>query len=68
MATFDMDVDVAVRRPPTPSNTRTMVARIMVDDRPSILAMENEARTLAALMATRRGAMVTAVRITSAEL
>lgn len=68
LAVYDMEVDIAVQRPPTPANTRTIHTRIGVEDRPSMLAMESEARTLAALMADHWCAMVTAVRIVGAEL
>jgi hypothetical protein len=68
MAVYDMEVDIAVRRPPSPANTRTIHSRVAVDDRSSMLAMESEARTLAALMADHWCAMVTAVRIVEAEL
>lgn len=65
---FDMEVDVALRRPPTPANTRTWFSRIAVADRQSLTGAETEARTLAALMAHRHGPMVTAVRVVSAEI
>lgn len=68
MLIFDMEADVALRRPPTPANTRTWFSRIAVTDRPSLTSAENEARTLAAQMAHRHGPMVTAVRIVGAVL
>lgn len=67
MVTFDIEVDVAIRRPPTPSNTRTHHVRVAVEEA-SPSRMENEARTLAYAMGMTRGPMVTAVRIISAEL
>lgn len=65
---FDLEVDVAHRRPPTPANTRTHFVQIAVADRPSLARAENEARNLAAAMGFARGDMVTAVRITGAVL
>jgi hypothetical protein len=64
---FQMEVDIAQRRPPTPDTVLTANTLVAVPDRPSWLAMESEARTLAALMATHWGAMVVAVRIVRAE-
>ncbi len=64
---FDLEVDVAARRPPTPGNVRTHHVQMAVPDRPGFSRAENEARTLAALMGAVRGPMVTAVRIVSAE-
>lgn len=67
-AVFQMDVDIAVRRPPIPANTVTINSIVPVEDRPSITSMENEARTTAALMAMVWGPMVIDVRIVRAEL
>ena len=64
---FDLEVDVAVQRPPTPANTRTHHVQVAVPDSPGFTRAENQARTLAALMCYRRGPMVTAVRIVTAE-
>jgi hypothetical protein len=65
---YDLEVDVARRRPPTPANTVTHHVRIAVDDRASLSSADNEARTLGALLCYRRGPMVTAVRIVSVEM
>lgn len=65
---FDLEVDVARQRPPTPANTRTHHVRVAVADRPGWTRVENEARNLAAWMCWHRlGPMVTAVRIVSVE-
>ena len=65
---YELEVDVATRRPPTPANTRTHHVTIAVIDQGSWTRADNEARTLGALMCHRRGPMVTAVRIASVEL
>lgn len=66
---FDMEVDVVRKRDVRPWVERTHHVRIAVDDRPSLLCAEQEARNLAAFMCWHvRGEMVTAVRIVSAEL
>lgn len=68
MLIFDIEVDVAVRRPPTPGNTRTVFVRVSVADRPSLFAAETEAQLIAAQIAATRAVMPTATRIISAEL
>jgi hypothetical protein len=68
MLIFDMEVDVAIARPPIPANIRTTFMRIAVEDHPSWSRVENEARNTAALMAHRHGEIVTAVRIVGAEV
>ncbi len=65
---FDLEVDVAVRRPPSPENIRTHFVRIAVDGALPVNRAEIQAQQLAALMCYKRGPMVTATRITSAIL
>jgi hypothetical protein len=67
MLTFDMEVDVT-DRPLSANRARTHYVRVAVEDRPSLASAENEARFFAAAMGQSRGDMVTAVRITGAEL
>ncbi|MFC4089332.1 hypothetical protein [Micromonospora sp. GCM10011541] len=66
---YDIEVDVAVARPPTPANTRTVYLRIAVDGEPGFTA-DNEALLTAALMAygSRTVPMPLATRITNLEL
>ncbi|MDH6462083.1 hypothetical protein M2302_002258 [Micromonospora sp. A200] len=61
---YDIEVDVAVARPPTPANTRTIHLRIAVEGEPGFTA-DNEALLTAALMAygSRTVAMPLATRI-----
>jgi hypothetical protein len=68
MLIFDVEVDVAVQRPPTPANTRTVFVTVAVDDQPSLFAAEADARLLAAQIASNWGVMPLATRITGAEL
>jgi hypothetical protein len=66
---YELEVDVARVRPPTPANIRTHYVTVDVEEkRLGMTAEDNEARTLGALMCYRRGPMVTAVRIVSVEL
>lgn len=68
-AVFDLEVDVVRDRGTRPWRERTHYVTVAVDERPSWLATENEARNLAAWMCWHvRGDMVTAVRIASVEL
>lgn len=67
MLTFDLEVDVS-DRPLAGARVRTHHVRIAVEDRPSLARAENEARFFAAAMGQARGDMVTAVRITGAEI
>lgn len=66
-AVYDVEVELASARPPTPSNTRTHHVRIVM---PTGLTFteDTEARCLAALMVWPLGAMVTAARIVGLEL
>lgn len=66
---FEMEVDVVRDRSVRPWRERTHHVSIAVEDRPSMLSAENEARMMAAFMCWHiRGSMVTAVRIVGAEL
>jgi hypothetical protein len=66
---YDVEVDVAVARPPTPANTRTVYLRIYVEGEPGFTA-DNEALLTAALMAygSRTVPMPLATRIVNLEL
>lgn len=66
---FDCEVDVVVDRDRRPWRERTHYVSVLVEERPSWTATENEARNLAAWMCWHvRGNMVTTVRICSVEL
>jgi hypothetical protein len=68
MPVFQLEVDVVADRDRRPWISRRHHVTVLVDDRPSWLCMENEARNLAAWMCWHvRGTMVTAVRIVSVE-
>lgn len=68
-AVFDCEVDVVRERDARPWRQRTHYVTVAVDEKPSGLATENEARNLAAWMCWHvRGDMVTAVRIVGCEL
>ncbi len=54
---YDVVVDVAVARPPTPENTRQIYVRVAVDGEPGFLA-DNEAMLTAAVMAAGRAGVV----------
>lgn len=60
---YGMEVDVAVRRPPSPANVVTHGVVVTVADRESFSRADNEARLVAAYMCDKKGVMVTAVRI-----
>lgn len=65
---FSLEVDVVRDRSARPWRARTHYVTVVVDDRPSWTAAENEARNLAAWMTWHvRGEMVTAVRIVGVE-
>lgn len=68
MLIYEMEVDVAIRRPPIPANVRTTFVRLAVPNQPSLTRADNEARLVGAWMGHRHGEIVTAVRITSVEL
>lgn len=64
MAIFECEVDVVRERAQRPWRVRTHHVSVAVEDRPSWVRMENEARNLAAWMCWHvRGEIVTAVRI-----
>lgn len=68
MAVFEIEVDVVRDRGSRPWRERTHHVSVQVDERPSWMSMENEARNLAAWMCWHvRGNMVTAARIVSVE-
>jgi hypothetical protein len=68
LAIYQLDVDVAVRRPPTPANTVTINSIVGVKARRTISRMDNDARNAAAQMGLAWGPMVLDARIVRAEL
>lgn len=64
---FEMEVGVAIQRPPSPANIRHTHMRLEVPEQANWSRMENEARLTAAHMAARHGVMVTSVTITGVE-
>lgn len=68
MLIYQLEADVAIRRPPSRENIRTTFIRLAVEERSSLTRTDNEAKLLAAWIAERHGVMVTAVRILGVEL
>jgi hypothetical protein len=66
---FDLEVDVVHDRDSRPWIEKTHFVQVVVPEKPSWTATENEARNLAAWMCWHvRGEMVTAVRITEVRI